>query len=165
MRVAEALGDNRVLELREGAKHAELQPRHGATHRREGAVDEGDFDVEVLEEVEEPHQVHQLARQAVDPVHHHVVDITGLDGQQEFEEPIPVHRRAALALVVEALDEAPAGRGTLVDEGQAALRLKLARREHWVDAGARHRLPRVDGAANGLASGRATGSHEEDECS
>lgn len=98
------------------------------------------------------------------PGAHDVVDLAILDGKQKLEEPVSAHRRAALTFVVEAFDKAPALGSAMRDEGLAVLRLELARRDGWVDASARHGLPRVDGAANGLANG-PTGRHEGEKCS
>ena len=137
-----------MLELGEGGQHAELQPREGATRRGERAIDEGQANAEPDEKLEQVREGGELPRKAVDPVHHHVVDLAVLDGEEEFDEPVAAQGRAALAFVVEALREDPTLGAALVDVGGAAVSLKLAGRHGWVDAGARNRLPRVDGAAD-----------------
>jgi hypothetical protein len=148
VRVSQSLGNHRVLELGERGEEAELQPVEGATTRRERAVDEGDADPVLGEEVEQVDEAAELSGEPVDPVHHHLVDVPVLGGEHELDEPVAPQRRTALSLVVEAIHEAPPGDAPLLDEGAAPLGLQLARGDRWVDARPRDRLPRVDGAAN-----------------
>lgn len=137
-----------MLELGECGEEAELQPVEGATTRRERAVDEGDADPMLGEEVEHVDEGAELPREPVDPVHHHLVDVSILRCEHELDEPVAPKRRAALPLVVEALHEAPAGNAPLLDEGAAPLGLQLAGGDRGVDSRPCDRLPRVDGAAN-----------------
>jgi hypothetical protein len=81
-----------VLELGEGAQHAELQSRERAC-RLDRAIDEGDLDLEALEELEQPHEVAEVSREAIDPMDDHVVELAALDRAQQEVEPCPGKRR------------------------------------------------------------------------
>jgi hypothetical protein len=149
---APSLGNHRVFELGERGEHAELQPFKRTTARRECAVDERHADAELHEEIEQVDEGVELSREAIDPVHHHLVDFAVLGGEHEFDEAVSAEGRAALTLVVEALHEVPAGLASWFDEGTAPEGLQLTRGDGWVAAGARNRLPSVDGASDDARS-------------
>ena len=98
-RVAHALGDQHALELREREQDVEDHPAH-AVGRIEGLRDRHQRDALAVEDLDQPDEVEQAARQAVDLVDHHDIDIADLDMLHEAGKRGAIKVAASMSAVV-----------------------------------------------------------------
>jgi hypothetical protein len=144
--VAHPLPDQLALELGKGQQHIEREPPHaGAGVERLG--DGYERDAVRLEQLDQLGKIRQRARQPVDFVHHHGIDLAGPDIRQERLQGRPLQRGPGEGSIVIAIaDEAPAFARLARDVGLTGLALGVERGEGEIEV-MLGRLAGVDGAA------------------